>query len=103
MAYIPEPGKGRLFNNQAEKTKDKQADWSGTAVTPGGEHIHISGWYYPPSETQRVGTISMSIENYQERQDRIAASKARKAQDGAAEHGQPPASDDHGSQDDIPF
>lgn len=103
MAYIPEPGKGRLFNNQADKTKDKQADWSGTAVTPGGEHVHISGWYYPPSERQRVGTISMSIENFQERQDRIAQAKAAKADQGAKDHGQPPPAPQGDFDDDIPF
>jgi hypothetical protein len=102
--YIPENMKGRLFNNQADKTKDKQPDWAGTAVV-NGVHVHISGWYYPPSERNRVGQISLAIEDYQERSDRIAAQKARKAQDSAAEHGQPsaPPEGSQDPQDDIPF
>jgi hypothetical protein len=95
-------GKGRIFDNTVDKTKEKQPDWTGTIMHK-GEHIHLSGWYYPPSERNRVATISLATEGVQERQDRIAAAKARKAQDGAAEHGQPPAPADDGLDSDIPF
>ncbi len=104
MAFTPEPGKGRLFDNKIDRTKDSQPDWTGTIMTPRGEYVHVSGWFYPPSERSRVATISIKAEDYYERKDRIAASKARKAQDVAAEQGQPPAPEP-GSQDDsdIPF
>jgi hypothetical protein len=107
--YIPENMKGRLFNNQADKTKDKQPDWAGTAVV-NGVHVHISGWYYPPSERNRVGQISLAIEDYQERADRIAAQKAAKAGKAAGDMGQGPgttipggATGDGNFDDDIPF
>ncbi len=99
MAYTPAEGKGRLFDQKAEQTKKGQPDWTGTVVHK-GQHIHLSGWYYPPSERNRVATISLAAEDVQERKDRIAASKAAKAQDKAAEEAPPapPAGDDG-----IPF
>ena len=98
MAFIPQAGKGRLFDNTVDKTKDSQPDWTGTAMTPSGEHVHISGWYYPPSERSRVANISLKVENYQDRKDRIAQAKADQA---AKEPGAPAPQGDF--DDDIPF
>ncbi len=101
MAFIPQDGKGRLFDRTVDKTKDTQADYVGTAMY-NGQHMRISAWRYPPNERNRVATMSLSIESEKEYQEKMAAKRAKKAQDDAAEHGQPPAPDP-GDQSDIPF
>ncbi len=99
MAFIPQDGKGRLFDRTVDKTKDTQADYVGTAMY-NGQHMRISAWRYPPNERNRVATMSLSIESEQEYQEKMAAKRAAKAQDKAAEDAPPapPAGDDG-----IPF
>jgi len=98
MAFIPEDGKGRLFDRTVDKTKPTQADYVGTAMFE-GKHMRISAWRYPPNERNRVATMSLSIESEAEYQRKAAERRAAKAQDKAAETPPPPPPGD----DDIPF
>lgn len=99
MAFIPEDGKGRLFDRTVDKTKPTQADYVGTAMFQ-GKHMRISAWRYPPNERNRVATMSLSLEDEGEYQAKMAERRAAKAQDKAAESAPtpPPPGDD-----DIPF
>ena len=103
MAFIPEDGKGRLFDRKADKTKDTQADFSGTAMFE-GKHMRISAWHYPASPTQRVGAMSLSIESEAEYQLAAASRRAAKDQDkpvGDSDRSNPPPPPP--GDDDIPF
>jgi Flp pilus assembly protein CpaB len=95
MAYTPENNKGRLFDQGADKTKPSQPDYAGSAVV-NGVHVRVSAWHYPPSERQRVGTLSLAIEDYAEWQEKRRKAAGTKSAD---DQRPPPPADDS----DIPF
>ena len=76
MPFVPDPGKGRLFDNKIDRTKDTQPDYTGTASCPCCKSmVRLSGWYNPPSERQRVSTIGLQLEDYAEYRARVDAKK----------------------------
>lgn len=118
MPFIPEPGKGRLFDNRIDRKNEKQPDYTGSASCPCCTNmIRLSGWYNPPSERSRVATIGLQLQDYREYQDEVAKRKAAKANKGhdprdhapaiQPEDDQPGTYPDDGApapyDDDIPF
>lgn len=65
MAYAPKDMAGRIYDNKASKTKKSQPDYTGT-INVRGELIRVAGWYQPPDEKHRVGSIGLSLTNKEE-------------------------------------
>lgn len=65
MAYTPKDMSGRIFDNSADRTNDKQPNWTGT-VNIRGEILRVAGWYQPPDESHRTASIGLSLENKDE-------------------------------------
>lgn len=101
MAFIPQEGKGRLFDQTIDKSNQKQPDWSGSASCPCcGNHLRLSGWRNPPSETQRVATIGLQLQSYADYEKDKAERQARRAASQPSSKPEPPQGD---FDDDIPF
>jgi len=74
MAYEPKDMTGRIYDNKASKTNEKQPDFTGT-INVHGELIRVAAWYYPPSETSRTGTYGIQLTNKEEHDRRVAAGR----------------------------
>ncbi len=109
--FVPEPGKGRLFDNKIDRTSERQPDYTGTASCPCcSRTLRISAWHNPPSERQRVSTYGLQLQDWQEWNDEREEKRRRQAERDAdgmpstsrqdADDRQPPQGD---FDDDIPF
>lgn len=104
MPFIPEAGKGRLFDNTVDKTKDSQPDYNGSASCPCcQEHIRISAWRYPPSERQRVATLSLQLKSWADWEREKAERAERTVKKAENNQGSYPDEPPPDYDDDIPF
>lgn len=72
MAFKPsKDNTGRMFDNKADKTNEKQPDYSGTAMV-NGVFMHVVAWRNPPTETTKKATLSLRFEEYEARKERLA-------------------------------
>lgn len=72
--FIPKEGQGRIFDNRPNKTEKAQPDYTGSMMV-GGKHWRVVGWSNPPDERNRVGSVSLRAEPYEDYRARVDANR----------------------------